>query len=261
MWGRRVKDATPYRFITSNIPPHHGRATGEARPKWVAQTALRFCRTVATGGRTAMRQRPPRAGTFMLGFQTKLPRKRGSGGVATMDRPHPYQNGCDLSIGANPGDLSAPFGSLQKGLAAGAAKYPPIKKCGAKPAGGGKTPPYVVTSHRNGAPSGRAPRKQSLLPVLPGTRRVRQGRRIPRAPVGKQGMSCLSPLRCIPSKIAHSHTFIGNYAPPCPFFTPSPHTGNGNSGLSAVPTAKGHFFLDLSGFVRYNNKIARTNPK
>ena len=59
-----------------------------------------------------------------------------------MDRPNPYQNGCGLSIGANPGDLFAPFGSLQKGLAAGAAKSPPIKRYGTNPVGGGKPPPY-----------------------------------------------------------------------------------------------------------------------
>ena len=61
-----------------------------------------------------MRQSPPRAGTFMLGFQTNLPRKRGSGGVATMDRPHPYQNGCDLSIGANPRRFFGSFLIAQK---------------------------------------------------------------------------------------------------------------------------------------------------
>ena len=96
--------------------------------------------------------------------------------------------------------------------------------------------------------------------------RAPEGRRVRDAalhgrPVGKQREVALPPIRCTPPKIAHSHTFIGNYAPPCPFSTPSPHTGNRISSLSAFPTAKGHFFLDLSGFVRYNNKIARTNPK
>ena len=61
-------------------PPHHGGAPVEAHPKQVAQTALWSCRTVATGGRTAMRQRPPRAGIFAPGFRTKLSRKWGSGG-------------------------------------------------------------------------------------------------------------------------------------------------------------------------------------
>ena len=59
-----------------------------------------------------------------------------------MDRPHPYQNGCDLSIGANPGDLFAPFGSLQKGLAAGAAKRPLNQKAQCKTGGRGKPLPY-----------------------------------------------------------------------------------------------------------------------
>ena len=59
-----------------------------------------------------------------------------------MGRPHPYQNGCDLSIGANPGDLFAPFGSLQKGLAAAAAKCPPNQMVQHKPGGRGKPLPY-----------------------------------------------------------------------------------------------------------------------
>ena len=62
-----------------------------------------------------MRQRPPRAGTFALGSRTKLSRKWGSGGVATMGRPHPYQNGCDLSIGANPRRSFRPFWIAPKG--------------------------------------------------------------------------------------------------------------------------------------------------
>ena len=48
--------------------------------KRVAQTALWFCRTVATGGRRTRCQSPPRAGTFAPGCRTKLSRKRGSGG-------------------------------------------------------------------------------------------------------------------------------------------------------------------------------------
>ena len=65
-----------------------------------------------------------------------------SPGFAPMDRPHPYQNGCGLSIGANPGDLFAPFGSLQKGLAAGAAKRPPNQTVRHKPGGRDKPLPY-----------------------------------------------------------------------------------------------------------------------
>ncbi len=55
-------------------------STSGGASKRVAETALWVCHTVATGGRTAMRQRPPCAGTFAPGFRTKLPRKRGSGG-------------------------------------------------------------------------------------------------------------------------------------------------------------------------------------
>ena len=77
---RRVKDAAPYRVV----PPDTRRTTGErpdqARPKRVTRVALWFDRTVATGGRTVMRQRPPRAGTFAPGPRAKLPRKRGPGG-------------------------------------------------------------------------------------------------------------------------------------------------------------------------------------
>ena len=108
------KETTQGGNCTIRYPPHHGGTPGEARPKRVAQTALWSCRTVATGGRTAMRQRPPRAGTFALGSRTKLSRKWGSGGVATMGRPHPYQNGCDLSIGANPRRFFGGFLIAQK---------------------------------------------------------------------------------------------------------------------------------------------------
>ena len=69
----------PHRGASIRHPPHHGGATGEARPKRVAQTAPRFCRTVATGGRRMMRQRAPRAGTFPPSPRTKLSRKWGSG--------------------------------------------------------------------------------------------------------------------------------------------------------------------------------------
>ena len=72
--------------------------------------------------------------------RTKLSRN-GARGAVTVDRPHPYQNGCDLSTGTNPGDLFAPFGSLQKGLAAGAAKSPQIKRYGTNPAGGASSSP------------------------------------------------------------------------------------------------------------------------
>ena len=48
--------------------------------KRVARTALWFCRTVATGGRRAKRQRPPRAGIFPPNLRIKLSRKWGPGG-------------------------------------------------------------------------------------------------------------------------------------------------------------------------------------
>ena len=83
-----------------------------------------------------MCQRPPRAGIFPPNFRTKLSRKRGSGGVATMGTKCPSEQ--------TPGDLFAPFGSLQKGLAAGAAKSPKIKRCSVNPAGG-KPLPYGGT--------------------------------------------------------------------------------------------------------------------
>ena len=82
----------------------------EGASKRVARTALWFCRTVATGGRKAMRQRPPRAGTFVPDPRIKLSRKWGSGGGH-----HWRPIRADV---ATPGDLFAPFGSLQKGLAA-----------------------------------------------------------------------------------------------------------------------------------------------
>ena len=70
-----------------------------------------------------------------------------------MDRPHPYQNGCDLPIGANPGDLFAPFGSLQKGLAARRRRNPPNQKVRCKTGGRGKPLPYEKdgTCHRRRA--------------------------------------------------------------------------------------------------------------
>ena len=96
-------------------------STREGASKRVAQTALRSCRTVATGGRTARRQRPPRAGTFPPDFRTKLPRKRGPGGRATKSTTW-------CSPKPSPGDLFAPFGSLQKGLAARRRRNPSKSK-------------------------------------------------------------------------------------------------------------------------------------
>ena len=93
-----------------------------------------LCRTVATGGRTAWCQRLPRAGTFAPGFRTKLSRKWGAGGGQ-----HWRPIRADV---ATPGDLFAPFGSLQKGLAAGAAKCPPNQTVRHKTGGRGKPLPY-----------------------------------------------------------------------------------------------------------------------
>ena len=70
---RRRGQAPALQGCAARHPPHHGGATREGASKRVAETALWSCRTVATGGRTAMRQRPPRAGTFAPGFRTKLP--------------------------------------------------------------------------------------------------------------------------------------------------------------------------------------------
>ena len=67
-----------------------------------------------------MRQRSPHAGIFALGFRIKRPRKRGSGGRATKSTTW-------CSPEPSPGDLFAPFGSFQMGLAAGAAKSPQSK--------------------------------------------------------------------------------------------------------------------------------------
>ena len=148
-----------------------------------------------------MRQRSPRAGTFAPGFRTKLSRKRGSGGRATKSTTW-------CSPEPSPGDLFAPFGSLQKGLAAcrrrnspkskgttqnrREGQAPPLRgngphmsrngrphgaaptkkpraQCGAN--GGGKPPPYVATPYGSGAPSGRA-----LHPLHRKAKRAAKGR-------------------------------------------------------------------------------------
>ena len=77
---RRVKDAAPYRVASFGIHRTTEERPDQARPKRVTRVALWFNRTVATGGRAAMRQRSPRAGTFPPSPRTKLPRKRGPGG-------------------------------------------------------------------------------------------------------------------------------------------------------------------------------------
>ena len=138
----RAPEGRPYgcRALQGYADPISAEPRGSDRvgaSKRVAQTALWFCRTVATGGRTAMRQRPPRAGTFVPGPRTKLSRKRGPGGQATKSTTW-------CSPEPSPGDLFAPFGSLQKGLAAGAAKSPPIKRYGTNPAAGASPRPTVL---------------------------------------------------------------------------------------------------------------------
>ena len=114
LWANSPSRAPRKWSLLPVLPAAPRGSTREGASKQVARTALWFCCTVATGGRTAMRQRSPRAGTFAPDFRTKLPRKRGSGGVVTMDRPHPYQNGCDLSIGANPRRFFGSFLIAQK---------------------------------------------------------------------------------------------------------------------------------------------------
>ncbi len=149
-------------------------STREGASKPVARTALRFCRTVATGGRTARRQRPPRAGTFPPDFRTKLPRKRGSGGGQ-----HWRPIRADV---ATPGDLFAPFGSLQKGLAAGAAKCPPIKWYSTNPAGGAS--PSPTDAKCLNSPGGRRAQwsrpTQMVIVACPARRTTgeHQGRRV-----------------------------------------------------------------------------------
>ena len=76
--GGRRRDDTGRKLYHPTPTAPRGSTRGGAF-KRVAETALWFCRTVATGGRTARRQRPPRAGTVAPGFRTKLPRKRGPG--------------------------------------------------------------------------------------------------------------------------------------------------------------------------------------
>ena len=77
------KETTQGGNCTIRHPPHHGGAPSGGAFKRVARIALRFCSTVATGGRTVVRQRPPRAGIFPSNPRTKLSRKWGSGGRAT----------------------------------------------------------------------------------------------------------------------------------------------------------------------------------
>ena len=147
-WAHRVRPQTVHqecRALQGCIirhPPHHGGAPVEAHPKRVAQTALWSCRTVATGGRTAMRQRPPRAGIFLSNPRTKLSRKWGPGGRATKSTTW-------CSPEPSPGDLFAPFGSLQKGLAAGAAKCPKSNGT-AQTRREGQAPPLQIPKGANG---------------------------------------------------------------------------------------------------------------
>ncbi len=81
-----------------------------------------------------MCQRPPRAGTFAPSFRIKLPRKWGSGGGQ-----HWRPIRADV---ATPGDLFAPFGSLQKGLAARWRRNPPKSKGTVQTRREGKPLPY-----------------------------------------------------------------------------------------------------------------------
>ena len=179
---------------TIRCPPHHGGATRGGAFKRVARTVLRFCRTVATGGRTAMRQRAPRAGIFAPVSRTKLPRKRGPGG-GRLRAP----------LGARRRRSPAIFSPLldrsKRGSPPAGGEIPPNQTARYK-TGGSKPPPYRVrfswrtttrralcpcttplcymgTARRGRGPGrsllalwanspSRAPRKWSLLPVLPG---------------------------------------------------------------------------------------------
>ena len=66
-----------------------------------------------------------------------------------MDRPHPYQNGCDLSIGANPRRFFGSFLIAQKATRRRGGEIPPTKRRGAKPAGG-QAPPLQIPKGVNG---------------------------------------------------------------------------------------------------------------
>ena len=213
-WAHRVRPQTarpvvaPHRGASSGTHRTTGERPGEARLKRVARTALRSCRTVATGGRTVLCQRPHRAGTFPPSPRTKFSRKWGAGGAVTVGRSHPYQNGCDLSTGTNPRRFFRPFWIAPKGARRRSGETSPKSKsatqnrregqapplrgngphmsrngrphgaaptkkpraqCGAN--GGGKPPPYVATPYGSGAPRGRA-----LHPMHRKAKRAAQGR-------------------------------------------------------------------------------------
>ena len=129
----------------------------EARPKRVVRTALWFCHTVATGGRTAWCQRPPRAGTVAPGFRTKLSRKRGPGPTppvrgrwpkARGGRVGDYGQATSISKWMWPVHRSKPpaiFSPLldrsKRGSPPGRRNAPQIKRCGTNPAGGASPSP------------------------------------------------------------------------------------------------------------------------
>ena len=69
--GGRRKDDTG-RKLYHPIPIAPLGSTSGGASKRVAQITLWSCRTVATGGRTVLRQRPPRAGTFAPSPRIKL---------------------------------------------------------------------------------------------------------------------------------------------------------------------------------------------
>ena len=120
-------------------------------------------------------------------------------------------------------------------------EIPPNQKARCKTGGRGQAPPLRGSGYhisRNGRPHGAAStkkhRKYNVEPTagasprptwLHHTGTARQGcralhplpRKAKRAPRDKQREVALPPIRETLPKIAHSHTFIGNYAPPCPF--------------------------------------------
>ena len=73
LWANSPSRAPRKWSLLPVLPAAPRGSTGGGASKRVAQTALWFCRTVATGGRRARCQRPPRAGIFPPNPRTKLP--------------------------------------------------------------------------------------------------------------------------------------------------------------------------------------------
>ena len=150
-----------------------------------------------------------------------------------------------------PGDLFAPFGSLQKGLAARRRRNPSKSTGAVQTRREGQAPPLRGNGphmSRNGRPHGATPTKSRERNVEPTagasprptalrhTGAARQGCRTLQVPRVKQREVALPPIRCTPPKIAQSHTFIGNCAPLCPFATkksPAPGSRGSHTGIAS----------------------------